>query len=86
MVHLRRKWKKAVMEVVEECVKKREMEVRQYDRERGRMEDLFGGRCVRREDSKDRRSERREFRMCHGYGERGHLKKDCGRAKKDYES
>ena len=78
-----RKWNKAVTEVMEEHVKKREIEVGQYDRERGRMEDFFGGWCNRREDSKDRRSERRESRTCHGCGERGHLKKDCGRAKKD---
>ena len=78
-----RKWKKAVMEVMEERVKKREIEVGHYDRERGRMEDLFGGWSGRREDSKDRRLERRESRICHACGERGHLKKDCGRAKKD---
>ena len=70
-------------EVMEERVKKGEIKVGHYERKRGRMEDLFSGRGVRREDSKDRRPERQEFRTCHGCGERGHLKKDCGRAKKD---
>ena len=80
-----RKWKKVVMEVMEERVKKREIEVGHYDWERGRMEDLFGGWSGRREDSKDRRGERRESRTCHACGERGHLRKDCGRTKKDKE-
>ena len=79
------KWKKAVMEVMEECGKKREVEVGHCDWERGRMEDLFDGWSGRREDGKDRRGERRESRICYACGERGHLRKDCGRTKKDKE-
>ena len=71
------------MEAMEERFKMRENEVGHYDWERRRMEDLFGGWSGRREDSKDRRGERRESRTCHACGERGHLRKDCGRAKKD---
>ena len=78
-----RKWKKAVTEGMEERVKKGEVEVGHYEREKGRMEDLFGSRGVRREDSKERRPEWRESQVCHGCGERGHLRKDCGRFKKD---
>ena len=70
-------------EVMEERVKKGEVEVGHYEREKGRMEDLYGSRGVGREDSRERRSEWREFRVCHGWGERGHLRKDCGRFKKD---
>ena len=36
-----RKWKKAVMEAMEECVKKKNFEAGQGDWEKGRMEDLF---------------------------------------------
>merc|ERR1712243_9732 len=78
-----RKWKKAVMEAMEERVKKRNLEVGQGDREKRRTEDLFEGWTGRREISKDRKSERGEYRTCYGCGERGHLKKDCGRDKKD---
>ena len=72
-----------VMEVMEEHVKRREIEAGHYDWERRRMEDVFGGWSGRRDGSKDRRLERREARTCHICGERGHLKKDCGRTKKD---
>ena len=78
-----RKWKKAVMEAMEERVKRKNFEAGQGDWEKGRMEDLFGGWKGRREVSKDRRSERGKYRTCYGCGERGHLKKDCGRDKKD---
>ena len=41
-------------EVMKERVKRGEVEVGHYEWERGRMEDLFGGQGVRREDSRDR--------------------------------
>ena len=73
----------AVMEAMEERIKVKESEVGHYDRGRRRVEDSFGSGSSRREDSKDRKLERRELRTCYVCGERGHLKKDCGRTKKD---
>ena len=76
-------WKQEVMEAMEDCFKKRESEVGLYDRERRREEVLFGGWDGRREDSRDRKMERKESRVCHACGEQGHIRKDCGRFKKD---
>ena len=76
-------WKQEVMEAMEERFKKRESEAGFYDRERRREEDLFGDWEGRREDSRDRKMERKEFRTCYTCGEQGHIRKDCGKAKKD---
>ena len=51
-----RKWKKSVMEAMEERVKKRNLEAGQGDREKRRMDGLFEGWTGRREISKDRKS------------------------------
>ena len=77
-----RRWKKAVSEAMEERIKRRNLSA-EHDRERRRFDGLFVDGVRRREVSKDGRSETGEQRMCFGYGERGHLKKDCKGGKKD---
>ena len=77
-----RRWKKAVVEAMEERVRRRNLGA-EHDLERRRYDGLFVDGVGRREVSKDRRSETGEQRMCFGCGERGHLKKDCKGNKKD---
>ena len=78
-----RKWKKSVMEAMEERIRRRNLGAGQEDREKRRMDGLSEGWTGRREISKDRKSERGEYRTCYGCGDRGHLKKDCKGNKKD---
>ena len=77
-----RRWKKAVVEAMEERVRRRNLGA-EHDLERRRYDGLFVDGAGRREVSKDRRPEMGEQRMFFGCGERGHLKKDCKGSKKD---
>ena len=77
-----RRWKKAVVEAMEERVRRRNLGA-EHDLERRRYDGLFADGIGRREVSKDRRAETSEQRMCFGCGKRGHLKKDCKGNKKD---
>ena len=77
-----RRWKKALSEAMEERIKRRNLSA-EHDRERRRFDGLFVDGAGRREVSKDRRSEKGEQKMCYGWGERGHLKKDCRGDRKD---
>ena len=78
-----RRWKQAVMEAMEERFKRRESEAGFHNRARRREEDFCDGWNGRRGDSRDRKMERKESRICHACGERGHIRKDSGRTKKD---
>ena len=72
-----RRWKKAVVEAIEERVRRQNIGA-EHDLERRRYDGLFVDGT-----GKDRRAESGEQRICFWCGERGHLKKDCKGNKKD---
>ena len=78
-----KRWKHAIKEAKEEQIKKKGGEFGYYNRNRSREGDCFGGWNCRRGDSRDRKLERKETRICHACGKQGHIRKDCGVSRKD---
>ena len=78
-----KKGKQAIKEVKEEQIKKEGGGFGCYNRDRSREGNCFGGRNYGKGDSRDRKLDRKETRICYACRERGHIWRDCRVSRKD---